>query len=56
MTRTKLYLSFTTNVIVTLDSCKRTTTKSNSKESLERSKADRIETDKYIDAGSYFQN
>jgi hypothetical protein len=56
MTRTKLYLSITLNVIVTLEFLSKTTTTTNSKNH-GKIEADRIETDKYIDAGDiYFQN
>jgi hypothetical protein len=58
MTRTKLYLSITLlTLLLLLNSCKKNNNQTtNSKNHWKRSKADRIETDKYIDAGDiYFQ-
>nr|WP_309759469.1 hypothetical protein [Flavobacterium sp.] len=58
MTRTKLYLSFTLlTLLLLLNSCKKEQQPNQIvKNPWKRSKADRIETDKYIDAGEiYFQ-
>lgn len=57
MTRTKLYLSFTLlTLLLLLNSCKKEQPVQIVKNHWKRSKADRIETDKYIDAGySYWQ-
>jgi hypothetical protein len=57
MTRTKLYLSFTLLTLLLLLNFVKEQQPNQIVKNLKRSKADRIETDKYIDAGDiYFQN